>query len=65
MTLLLLLACFGGCVAPTSLSCGTDENQSYVTLNRINNNAPQTLKAYAELCGFKGASNATTQNVEN
>lgn len=51
--LALSLACLGGCsIAPTSLSCGTDGDESYVTLENLKDNAPQTLKTYAALCGF-------------
>lgn len=51
--IILSLAVLGGCsIAPTSLSCGTDEDASYVTLENLKDNSPQTIKTYAELCGF-------------
>jgi len=49
----ILLACLGGCsLAPTSLSCGTESNASYVTLENLKDNNPQTIKNYAALCNF-------------
>jgi hypothetical protein len=48
-----LLALLVGCsISPTSLSCGTDGEESYVTLENLKDNAPQSFKQYAELCGF-------------
>ncbi len=53
LVITLLLACLGGCsLAPTSLSCGVDKDESYVTLENLKDNAPQTLKTYAALCSF-------------
>lgn len=48
-----LAALIGGCsLSPTALSCGVSDNESYVTLENVKDNAPQTMKVYAELCGF-------------
>lgn len=46
-------AALGGCsIAPTSLSCGVDEKASYVTLENLKDNSPQTIKTYGALCAF-------------
>lgn len=50
---ILALALLGGCgISPTSLSCGIDGDESYVTIENLKDNAPQTIKTYATLCGF-------------
>ena len=42
-----------GCsISPTSLSCGVDGDESYVTLENLKDNNPQTIKTYAAICGF-------------
>lgn len=49
----LLASLLAGCsIAPTSLSCGVDGDASYVTLENLKDNNPQTIKTYAEICGF-------------
>lgn len=53
LTAVLSLALLGGCsLSPTTLSCGVDGDESYVTMENLKDNAPQTLKTYAALCGF-------------
>ena len=42
-----------GCsIAPTSLACGTDDSKSYVTLENLKDNSPQTIQQYRYLCSF-------------
>lgn len=56
--LTLSLALLGGCsIAPTSLSCGTDKDASYVTLENLKDNSPQTIKTYGDLCAFNMENN--------
>ena len=48
-----LLALLVGCsISPTSLSCGVDGDESYVTMENLKDNSPQTIRTYAEICGF-------------
>lgn len=47
-----LLLTTGCSIAPTSLSCGTDGDESYVTLENLKDNSPQTIRTYAEICAF-------------
>jgi len=39
-------------IAPTSLACGTDDSKSYVTLENLKDNSPQTIQQYRYLCSF-------------
>jgi P pilus assembly chaperone PapD len=51
--LLFLLTNAAGCsIAPTSLACGTDDSKSYVTLENLKDNSPQTIQQYRYLCSF-------------
>ena len=49
---LLAFVLVGCSISPTSLSCGIDGEKSYVVLENLKDNNPQTISTYAEICGF-------------
>ena len=50
--LLVAMGLSGCSLSPASLSCGVDQESSYVSLSNTKDLNPQTVRTYTELCGF-------------